>query len=131
MAAYYFDSLGHFIPFFEYYTPPAFSFNIQRYLLNKIHYSFNTGHVVVRFKISKDGTPRDVRILQGLTSELDAEVLAAFTSMPRLKPGLVENIPIDQIITASIGFGYGKGMVLDEISNPALDPGSEYCEFDD
>lgn len=53
------------------------------------------GTVFATFIVRKDGKIRQVRILKGLSPEIDKEVVRLMYIMPRWKPGGQKNIPIN------------------------------------
>ena len=66
------------------------------------------GRVMVDFVIGKDGKITDVRIVKGLSPEIDAEVLKVVSASPKWKPGKVNGEKVRASITLPVEFKLEK-----------------------
>jgi TonB family protein len=66
------------------------------------------GRVVVDFVIEKDGKVSDVRVVKGLSPEIDAEVLKVVSASPKWKPGKVNGEKVRTSLTLPVEFKLEK-----------------------
>ena len=66
------------------------------------------GRVMVDFVIGKDGKISDVRIVKGLSPEIDAEVLKVVSASPKWKPGKVNGEKVRASLTLPVEFKLEK-----------------------
>ena len=66
------------------------------------------GRVMVDFVIGKDGKITDVRIVKGLSPEIDAEVLKVVSASPKWKPGKVNGEKVRASLTLPVEFKLEK-----------------------
>ena len=62
------------------------------------------GKVLVQFIVWKDGTIRDIKILRGLGSGCDEEVIRVINKMPRWKPGMQGGKKVNVMFRMPISF---------------------------
>ena len=62
------------------------------------------GRVIVKFKVEKDGSVSDVKVVKGVHPLLDAEAVRLTESMPRWTPGKYEGEPAASHFNLSITF---------------------------
>ena len=62
------------------------------------------GRVVVGFTVSETGDVTEVKILRGVSSELDAEALRVVSESPRWAPGIADGKPVSVQMTFPIVF---------------------------
>lgn len=89
---------------------PGGSDELQHYMATTVQYPRKFmkkgigGKVYVRFKVSKDGSIRRARVVQGVTSELDAEALRVVRSMPSWSPAIENGQPVEVELTLPVDF---------------------------
>ena len=66
------------------------------------------GRVMVDFVIGNDGKITDVRIVKGLSPEIDAEVLKVVSASPKWKPGKVNGEKVRASLTLPVEFKLEK-----------------------
>ena len=66
------------------------------------------GSVIVHFIVMKDGLLRDIKILEGINSKIDSEVLHFVKEGPAWKPGLDVGVPVNVRMVIPINFGNNK-----------------------
>ena len=66
------------------------------------------GRVMVDFVIGKDGKVTDVRILKGLSPEIDAEVIKVVSASPKWKPGKLNGEKVRASLTIPVEFKLEK-----------------------
>ena len=66
------------------------------------------GRVMVEFIIDKDGKVTDVRVVKGVSDELDAEAVKVVSASPKWKPGRVKGNKVRTSITIPIEFKLEK-----------------------
>lgn len=66
------------------------------------------GKVMVDFIIGKDGNVSNVRIVKGLSEEIDAEVLKVVSASPKWKPGRVNGNKVRTSLTIPVEFKLEK-----------------------
>ena len=66
------------------------------------------GKVMVDFVIEKDGSVTDVRVLKGVSEELDAEALRVVSASPKWKPGRVNGSKVRTSLTIPVEFKLEK-----------------------
>jgi TonB family C-terminal domain len=62
------------------------------------------GHIMVQFTISEAGDVKDVKILKGVSPDLDAEAMRAISDSPKWTPGKHEGKPVEVSYIFSIVF---------------------------
>jgi len=74
---------------------------MQEFIRENLHYpeiarvQNITGAIHIYFVIKSDGTVREVKIVKGLQSDLDNEVLRVIRSMPAWNPGMRGGVPVN------------------------------------
>lgn len=66
------------------------------------------GRVMVEFIIEKDGKVTDVRVVKGVSDELDAEAVKVVSASPKWKPGRVKGDKVRTSITIPVEFRLEK-----------------------
>lgn len=66
------------------------------------------GRVMVEFIIDKDGKVTDVRVVKGVSDELDAEAVKVVSASPKWKPGRVKGNKVRTSITIPVEFKLEK-----------------------
>ncbi len=66
------------------------------------------GRVLVEFIIGKDGKVTDVRVVKGVSEELDAEALKVVSASPKWKPGRVNGNKVRTSMTIPVEFRLEK-----------------------
>ena len=67
-----------------------------------------TGRVLLQFVIEKDGSVTDVRVVKGVSEELDAEALRVVKASPKWKPGRVNGNRVRTSLTIPVEFKLEK-----------------------
>ena len=89
---------------------PVFPGNLNTWIYNNIRYPETAkekkleGKVYVRFVIEKDGAVSNVKIIRGVSPELDNEAKAVIASMPKWEPGENNGVPVSVKYTIPIMF---------------------------
>lgn len=79
---------------------PSFIGNLNRYLAAHIKYPQSAidrrvvGTVFVTFIVNRDGTLSDVKILDGVSPDLDSEAVRVVSQMPPWNPGRIKEAPV-------------------------------------
>ena len=63
-----------------------------------------SGRVIVQFKIAKDGTVKDPKVVRGLAPEFDAEALRLVRGMPKWIPGKISGKLVETTYTVPVKF---------------------------
>jgi TonB family protein len=63
-----------------------------------------TGQVFVNYTVGEDGRVGDVRVVRGLSPELDNEARRVVTNLPAFRPGREYNLPTAMTFTLAINF---------------------------
>lgn len=63
-----------------------------------------SGRVIVQFKIAKDGTVKDPKVVRGLAPEFDAEALRLVRGMPKWIPGKISGKVVETVYTVPVKF---------------------------
>ncbi|MGY2131535.1 TonB family protein [Hymenobacter sp. HD11105] len=63
-----------------------------------------TGQVFVNYTVGEDGRVSDVRVVRGLSPELDNEARRVVTNLPAFRPGREYNLPTAMTFTVAINF---------------------------
>lgn len=63
-----------------------------------------SGRVIVQFKIAKDGTVKDPKVVRGLAPEFDAEALRLVRGMPKWIPGKIAGKVVETTYTVPVRF---------------------------
>ena len=66
------------------------------------------GRVMVEFIIEKDGKVSDVRVVKGVSDELDAEAVKVISASPKWKPGRVNGNKVRTSIAVPVEFRLEK-----------------------
>ena len=66
------------------------------------------GRVMVDFIIGKDGSVSDVRVLKGVSPELDAEAVKVVAASPKWKPGRLNGNKVRTSMTIPVEFRLQK-----------------------
>lgn len=66
------------------------------------------GRVMVEFIIAKDGNVTDVRVVRGVSEELDAEAVKVIAASPKWKPGRVNGNKVRSSMTIPVEFRLEK-----------------------
>lgn len=66
------------------------------------------GRVVVEFIVEKDGKVTDVRVVKGVSEELDAEAVKVISASPKWKPGKVKGEKVRTSISIPVEFKLEK-----------------------
>ena len=97
-----------FYPFPE--VQPEFRGNIQKYLAENIVYPSisremgTEGTVYLNFKISSSGKVTNIKILRGVSPEIDAEAVRVLENMPLWKPAMQGDRKVSTSVGISIKF---------------------------
>lgn len=89
---------------------PIFPGNLNTWIYSHVQYPEVAkakgieGKVYVRFIIEKDGTVNDVKIIRGVSPELDNEAKEVISSMPKWYPGRQNNAPVRVYYTVPVYF---------------------------
>lgn len=62
------------------------------------------GKVYVRFKVKASGEISDIKIVRGLISEADVEVIRIISYMPDFKPATCQGTPVDSYYFLPVNF---------------------------
>jgi TonB family protein len=62
------------------------------------------GEVLIQFTVDKTGATQDVKVLLGAREDLNEAVVEAFTQMPRWKPALRRNAPVEAQLLFLVSF---------------------------
>mgnify|MGYP002559668421 CR=1 FL=1 len=63
-----------------------------------------SGRVIVQFKIAKDGTVKNPKVVRGLAPEFDAEALRLVRGMPKWIPGKISGKVVETVYTVPVKF---------------------------
>lgn len=63
-----------------------------------------SGRVIVQFKIAKDGTVKDPKVVRGLAPEFDEEALRLVRGMPKWIPGKIAGKVVETTYTVPVKF---------------------------
>lgn len=63
-----------------------------------------SGRVIVQFKIAKDGTVKDPKVIKGLAPEFDEEALRLVRRMPKWIPGKIAGKVVETTYTVPVKF---------------------------
>jgi TonB family protein len=66
------------------------------------------GRVTVEFIVDKDGKVTDVRVVKGVSDELDAEAVKVVSASPKWKPGRVNGNKVRTVVSIPIEFKLEK-----------------------
>lgn len=89
---------------------PVFPGNLNAWIYSHVQYPEAAktkgieGKVYVRFIIEKDGKVNDVKIIRGVSTELDNEAKEVIASMPKWYPGKQNNTPVRVYYTVPVYF---------------------------
>ena len=64
--------------------------------------------MVVEFVIEKDGKVSDVRVIKGVSEELDAEAVKVISASPKWKPGRVRGEKVRTTLSLPVEFRLEK-----------------------
>ncbi|PXV69232.1 TonB family protein [Dysgonomonas alginatilytica] len=62
------------------------------------------GQVVVRFRVSRDGSVEDINVMKSLSPSCDAEAVRVVSIMPKWVPGIQKGKPVDVYYTLPFSF---------------------------
>ncbi len=62
------------------------------------------GRVTVQFVVKKDGSIGEVKVVRGVSPELDAEAIRVIKSMPAFEPGKMNGEPVNVWYTLPLSF---------------------------
>ena len=83
---------------------------LMQFLCTNIHYpeeavkAKEQGRVIVRFVVNKDGSVTEPIIVRGVSESLDKEAIRVVKSLPKWKPGMVKDQPVDSYFTLPVSF---------------------------
>ena len=63
-----------------------------------------SGRVIVQFKIAKDGTVKEPKVVKGLAPEFDKEALRLVRGMPKWMPGRISGKVVETVYTVPVKF---------------------------
>jgi len=87
-------------------TFPGGTKALNAYLLKNLHLPHNLkGRIITYFVIEKDGSLTDIRIIKGLNTEADTEVIRALNNMPKWTPAIQAGKPSRVAYTLPLNFG--------------------------
>ena len=66
------------------------------------------GRVTVEFIVDKDGKVTDVKVVKGVSDELDAEAVKVISASPKWKPGRVNGNKVRTSIAVPVEFKLEK-----------------------
>ena len=104
------DSTGDNQVHFLVQEMPVFPGNLNTWIYNNIRYPEAAkekkleGKVYVRFIIEKDGSISNVKIIRGVSPELDNEAKTVIASMPKWEPGKQNGSPVRVSYTVPVYF---------------------------
>ena len=81
-----------------------------KYLAQNIHYPAGAakdriqGKVFVIFVVEKDGSLTDMKIIRGVSPDIDAEAIRVLKSSPKWKPGIQNGRPVRVQFSVPINF---------------------------
>ena len=67
--------------------------------LNKMSLPATAGKVVVAFTINRKGQPENIKILQGVSEQVDSGLVKAITKMPAWQPARLDGKPVSSVTT--------------------------------
>ncbi len=85
-----------------------------RFLSNNINYPLEAkqrgiqGRVLLSFVIEKDGSLADIKVLQSVFPQIDAEAVRVIRQSPKWNPGLQHGVPVKVSYTMPINFTLGR-----------------------
>jgi TonB family protein len=83
---------------------------LYKFISQKIIYPIDAveaetqGRVLVRFVVDKEGNVKDAKIQKGVSQSIDQEALRVVKSMPKWKPGILDNKPVNVYYDLPIAF---------------------------
>lgn len=98
-----FDSEGNEVEYFPYETMPSFpggEKTLLNYLSESIRYPFSAmregiqGRVIIQFVVESNGEIKEIRVVRGVSPELNAEALRVIRQMPLWIPGTQDGKPV-------------------------------------
>jgi protein TonB len=101
------------VPHYEYKKMPEFSGGINglmQYLAEKIKYPNKAqkngveGRVLVFFTVNENGAISDIRIEEGVSDEIDKEVIRLVKKMPKWDPGVEDGDPVKVALSLPVIF---------------------------
>lgn len=108
-----FNSDGTEVPHYDYEIMPEFEGGLNeliRYLSMNIKYpkvarkKGISGKVYIQFMVDKAGSIKNVKVLKGVSEELDAEAIRVVSAMPKWKPGLLDGDKVNTYFNLPISF---------------------------
>ena len=104
------------VPYYDCDVPPMFLNSpdprkfLEKWVYQYIKYPAEAvrdgvqGRVMVDFIIDKDGKVTDVKVLKGVSPELDAEAIKVVSASPKWKPARVKGAKVRTSMTVSVEF---------------------------
>jgi periplasmic protein TonB len=98
-----FDANGEKSLYFDYWIPATCSGGVKgfiEYLNYELHYPEYSrrkeieGKVIVRFIVSEYGDISEIKVIQSVSKELDAEAIRVIKKMPKWEPSLLDGEPV-------------------------------------
>lgn len=108
-----FNEKGEIIPYINYETFPSYPGGneaLKEYLQTHLKYPEIArkkkieGRVTVRFKVNKDGSVFDVKVLHSVNPFLDQEAIRVVKKMPKWNPGTQFGLPVSVYFTVPVNF---------------------------
>ena len=72
------------------------------YELNKMAFDQAEGHLLIAFTIDNSGKPNSIKIIQGLTNEIDLAIIELIRYMPTWEPAIMNGKPVSSTTTLPI-----------------------------
>lgn len=104
------DSLKVFTAVEQEPTPRGGIAAFYQYLMQSIQYPENAkrnniqGKVFLTFVIEKDGSLSDIKVLRGVSADIDAEAIRVLKNCPKWNPGIQSGRPVRVQYQVPIGF---------------------------
>ena len=65
-----------------------------------------SGCVIVQFKVMKNGSIDEIKVLHGLHPLFDQEAIRVISTMPKWNPGKIKDRPVNTLLTVPVTFKY-------------------------
>lgn len=98
-------------------TRPSFPGGLKqfyKYLAKNIHYPTNAvknkiqGKVYLNFTVEKDGSVDNIKVVRGLSKDLNAEAIRVLKNSPKWNPGTHHDKPVPFIYSIPVNFEIPK-----------------------